>query len=42
MQRGEMAQAGGWLARAARLVEETGYDGSERGSLLDPGRRCDR
>ena len=36
MQRGEMAQSGGWLARAARLVEETGYDGSERGRLLIP------
>lgn len=36
MQRGEMAQAGGWLARAARLIEETGYDGVERGSLLVP------
>jgi len=36
MQRGEMAQAGGWLARAARLIEETGYDGVERGRLLIP------
>jgi DNA-binding CsgD family transcriptional regulator len=36
MQRNEMAQAGGWLARAARLIEETGYDGSERGRLLIP------
>ena len=36
MQRNEMAQAGGWLARAARLIEETGYDGSERGRLLVP------
>jgi DNA-binding CsgD family transcriptional regulator len=36
MQRDEMAQAGGWLARAARLIEETGYDGSERGRLLIP------
>jgi DNA-binding CsgD family transcriptional regulator len=36
MQRNEMAQAGGWLARAARLVEETGYDGPERGRLLIP------
>ena len=36
MQRNEMAQAGGWLARAARLIEETGYDGSERGGLLIP------
>ena len=36
MQRGEMAQAGGWIARAARLIEETGYDGTERGLLLVP------
>jgi DNA-binding CsgD family transcriptional regulator len=36
LQRGEMAQAGGWLARAARLIEETGYDGVERGSFLVP------
>jgi len=36
MQRGDMAQAGGWLARAARLIEETGYDGVERGRLLIP------
>lgn len=36
MQRGEMAQAGGWLARAGRLAEETGYDGVELGSLLIP------
>jgi DNA-binding CsgD family transcriptional regulator len=36
MQRNEMAQASGWLARAARLVEETGYDGFERGRLLVP------
>jgi DNA-binding CsgD family transcriptional regulator len=36
MQRGEMAQAGGWLARATRLIEESGYDGVERGSLLIP------
>ncbi len=36
MQRGEMAQSGGWLARAARLADETGYDGPERGRLLIP------
>jgi len=36
MQRGEMAQAGGWLARGARLAEETGYDGVEPGFLLIP------
>jgi DNA-binding CsgD family transcriptional regulator len=36
LQRNEMAQAGGWLARAARLIDETGYDGPERGRLLVP------
>jgi len=36
MQRNEMAQAGGWLARAARLMEEAGYEGPERGRLLIP------
>jgi DNA-binding CsgD family transcriptional regulator len=36
LQRGDMAQAGGWLARAGRLMEETGYDGVERGSFLVP------
>jgi len=36
MQRGEMAQSGGWFARAGRLVEESGYDGVEVGSLLIP------
>ena len=36
MQRGEMAQAGGWLARAARLIDDSGYDGVERGRLLIP------
>jgi DNA-binding NarL/FixJ family response regulator len=35
-QRGEMAQAGGWLARAGRLIEDSGYDGPERGRLLIP------
>ena len=34
IQRNEVAQAGGWFARAGRLIEETGYDGSERGRLL--------
>ena len=34
IQRNEVAQAGGWFARAARLIEETDYDGSERGRLL--------
>jgi hypothetical protein len=36
MQRGEMAQSGGWFARAGRLVEDSGYDGVEVGSLLIP------
>jgi DNA-binding CsgD family transcriptional regulator len=36
MQRGEMAQSGGWLARAGRLAEETDFDGVERGTLLIP------
>jgi DNA-binding CsgD family transcriptional regulator len=36
MQRGEMAQGGGWLARGARLAEESGYDGVEPGFLLIP------
>ncbi|HEX2362916.1 MAG TPA: LuxR C-terminal-related transcriptional regulator [Jiangellaceae bacterium] len=34
--RGEMAQGGGWLARAQRLVEESGEDCVERGYLLVP------
>jgi len=36
IQRGEMAQGGGWIARAARLMEERGYDGVERGLVLIP------
>ena len=36
MQRGEMAQAGGSLARAARLIEDSQYDGVELGRLLIP------
>ena len=36
VQRGEMAQASGWFGRAARLIEEAGYDGVERGYLLVP------
>ena len=47
LERGEMAQGGGWLARAQRLVEEIGPDCVERGFLShppgskpDPGRRC--
>jgi DNA-binding CsgD family transcriptional regulator len=33
---GAMAQGGGWLARAQRLVEESGEDCVERGFLLAP------
>jgi DNA-binding CsgD family transcriptional regulator len=36
VQRGEMAQGGGWLARASRLVEEHGLDSAECGYLLVP------
>jgi ATP/maltotriose-dependent transcriptional regulator MalT len=36
MDRGEMAPAGGWLARAARVLEETDEDCVERGFLLLP------
>jgi len=36
IQRGDMAQGSGWLARGARLVDETGYDGVEPGFLLIP------
>jgi DNA-binding CsgD family transcriptional regulator len=36
LERGEMAQGGGWLARAQRLVEEIGPDCVERGFLLAP------
>lgn len=36
VQRGEMAQGGGWLARAARLVERHRLDCVERGYLLLP------
>lgn len=36
IERGEMAQGGGWIARAARLIDESGYDGVERGLLLIP------
>jgi DNA-binding CsgD family transcriptional regulator len=35
-QRGEMAVAGGWLARATRLVEEGDLDCVERGYVLVP------
>ena len=34
--RGEIAQSGGWLARAERLVEQAGLDGAGRGLLLLP------
>ena len=34
--RGDMAQGGGWLARAQRLVDESGVDCVERGYLLVP------
>jgi DNA-binding CsgD family transcriptional regulator len=34
--RGEMAQGGGWLARAQRLVDENGEDCVERGYLVVP------
>jgi ATP/maltotriose-dependent transcriptional regulator MalT len=34
--RGEIAQAGGWLARAERLVEQAGRDCAGRGFLLVP------
>jgi DNA-binding NarL/FixJ family response regulator len=36
VQRGEMAQGGGWLSRAGRLVEEHRLDSVERGYLLLP------
>lgn len=36
VQRGDMAQGGGWLARADRLVEEHALDTVERGYLLIP------
>ena len=35
-QRGEMGQAGGWLGRAQRLLEQEGGDRVERGYLLLP------
>jgi DNA-binding CsgD family transcriptional regulator len=37
MLRGELARAGGWLARAQRLVDETGVDCPEQGYLALPG-----
>ena len=36
MQRGEMAQAGGWLARAGRILESAALDCAERGYLQIP------
>ena len=36
-QRGEIARAGGWLARAERLLEQLGSERAERGYLLLPG-----
>ncbi len=36
MHSGEFAQAGGWLARAHRIVEESGVDGPERGYIQIP------
>lgn len=36
LQKGEMAQGGGWLARAARIVAEHELDTVERGYLLVP------
>ena len=36
MHRGDMAQAGGWFARAQRLVEETGGESVEQGLLMVP------
>ena len=34
--RGDLARAGGWAARARRLLEESGHDCVERGYLLVP------
>jgi DNA-binding CsgD family transcriptional regulator len=36
VQRGDVAQGGGWLARAGRVVEEHGLDSAESGYLLVP------
>jgi DNA-binding CsgD family transcriptional regulator len=36
---GDAAQAAGWMARAARLLDESGEPGSERGYLLVPAAR---
>jgi DNA-binding CsgD family transcriptional regulator len=41
MNRGEAARAGGWLARAERLLDDAGLDCAERGYLLlATARRC--
>ena len=37
MHRGEMAQAGGWYARARRLHDESGVESAVAGYLLIPG-----
>jgi DNA-binding CsgD family transcriptional regulator len=34
--RGEMARAGGWLARAGRLLDDAEHEGAEQGWLLVP------
>jgi len=39
MSKGDAAQAAGWMARAARLIEECGEEGVERGYLLIPKAR---
>ena len=36
MNSGEMAQAGGWFARARRILDDSGTDSVERGYLLIP------
>src|SRR5262245_46244274 len=36
---GDVAQAAGWMARAARLLDESGEPGAERGHLLLPEAR---
>jgi DNA-binding NarL/FixJ family response regulator len=36
MDRGEMTRGGGWLARAGRLLDESGVDCAERGYVLVP------
>ena len=36
LNRGELARAGGWLARGRRILDEGGHDCVERGYLLVP------